>query len=66
VGSLLAATWSANIPLGVINLPSSFLSCGFCCLLVEGLLTCPALIPVLYHCSVEGFFAGGITVKPVV
>jgi hypothetical protein len=51
---------------GVINLLSSFLSCGFCCLLVEGVLTCPVLIPVLYNCSVEGFSAGGITVKLVV
>jgi hypothetical protein len=33
---------------------------------VEGLLTCPVFIPVLYHCLVEGFSAGGITVKSVV
>jgi hypothetical protein len=33
---------------------------------VEGLLTCPVFIPVLYHCLVEGFSAGGIAVKSVV
>jgi hypothetical protein len=32
----------------------------------EGLLTYPVFIPVLYHCSVEGFSAGGITIKSVV
>jgi hypothetical protein len=62
VVSLLVVAWSAEIPVGVINLLSSFLSCGFCYLLVEGLLTCPVLIPMLYNCSVEGFSAGGITV----
>jgi hypothetical protein len=66
VGSLLASTWSVEIPVGFINLLSTFLSCGFCCLLVEGLLTCPVLIHVLYHCSVEGFSVGGIIVKPMV